>query len=65
MSRRKSADRSGCSLVAEVVLIAGSHCLIELPLADPRDHEIIGVAAVCACWMHYAVGDPALGPRKA
>ena len=49
MSRRKSADRSGCSLVVEVVLIAGSHCLIELPLADPLDHEIRGVAPVCAC----------------
>ena len=49
MSRGKSADRSGCSLVAEVVLIAGSHCLIELPLCDPLDHEIRGVAPVCAC----------------
>ena len=33
MSWRKSADRSVCSLVAELILIAGNHCLI-----DRRDH---------------------------
>jgi hypothetical protein len=34
MSRGKSADRSGGSLVAEVVLIAGGHCLVGLTLAS-------------------------------
>ena len=34
MPRGKSVDRSGCSLVATVILIAGSHCLTELPLAS-------------------------------
>ena len=34
MSRGKSADRSGGSLVAEVVLIAGGHFLVGLTLAS-------------------------------
>ena len=34
MSRGKSADRSGGSLVAEVVLIDGGHCLDGLTLVS-------------------------------
>jgi hypothetical protein len=34
MSRGKSADRSGGSFVAEVVLIAGGHSLVGLTLAS-------------------------------
>jgi len=49
MPRGKSVDRSGCSLVAEVVSIAQDHCLKKVPLADLRGHEIRGVAAVCVC----------------
>ena len=49
MSWGKSADRSGGSLLADVISIAGSHCLIKLPLADLLGHETRDVAAVCAC----------------
>ena len=49
MPRGKSVDRSGCSLVAEVVSIAYSHWPKKVSLADLRGHEIRGVAAVCAC----------------
>ena len=57
MSRGKSVDRSGCSLVVEVILIAVSPCLIEVPLADLWGHEIRDVASVCAYRKRYAVGD--------
>ena len=62
MSRGKSVDRSGCSLVVEVILIAVSPCLIEVPLADLWDHEIRGAASVYAYRKRYAVGYLALGP---
>ncbi len=65
MSRGKSVDRSGCSLVVEVILIAVSPCLIEVPLADLWDHEIRGVASVYAYRKRYAVGYLALGPSYA
>ena len=64
MSWGKSADRSGCSLVAEAVLIAGNHCLTDLGRGDLWGHESRG-AISGDCRMLYAVGDPTQGPQKA
>ena len=63
MSWGKSADRSGCSLVAEAVLIAGNHCLTDQGRCDLWGHESEAMEVVTAeCFMR---GDPAQGPQKA
>ena len=62
MSRGKSADRSGCSLVAEAVIIAGNHCLTDQGRCDLWGHESEAMEVVTAeCFMR---GDPAQGPQK-